>query len=121
MLEKFKGFFLLDSPLSSFLPAEKGGLRTVDVSQSVSLKVCCSFDFPLNFTIAMGSFTQKHVLIQTGQSGSRKGMYGPIQTDQSENREGTYVLAQADQSEFLIISPCMGIKDESHLLICQSE
>ena len=55
---------------------------------SVCLSVAVSFDFPLNFTMVMGSFTQKHVLIQADQSESREGMYGPIQTDQSESREG---------------------------------
>ena len=39
--------------------------------------------------MVMGSFTQKHVLIQADQSESREGMYGPIQTDQSESREGS--------------------------------
>ena len=47
--------------------------------------------------MVMGSFTQKHVLIQADQSESREGMYGPIQTDQSGSREGMW--AQADQSE----------------------
>ena len=58
-----------------------------------------SFEFQLNFTMVMSSFTQKHVLIQTDQSESGEGMYGPIQTDQSGDRE--------------IISPCKGIKEES--------
>ena len=66
------------------MPAEKGGLRRADVSECVAV----SFDFPLNFTIINGSFTQKHVLMQTDQSESREGMYGPIQTDQSGSREG---------------------------------
>ena len=74
--------------LHVLLPAEKGGLRTVDVSQCVGQSVCCSFDFQLNFTIVMGSFIQKHVLNQTGQSESRESMYGPIQTGQSGSREG---------------------------------
>ena len=50
---------------SEFLPAEKGGLRTVDVSECVCLCVCVSFEFPLNFTMVM---------------------YGPILIDQSESR-----------------------------------
>ena len=64
------------------MPAEKGGLRRADVSQWV----CCSFDFPLNFTMVMGSFTQKYVPIQTDQSGSREGMYGHKLTNQREGR-----------------------------------
>ena len=60
------------------LPAEKGGLRTADVSGSVCLSVGVSFDFPLNFTMVMGSFTQKHVLIQPDQSESRKVCMGPF-------------------------------------------
>ena len=43
--------------------------------------------------MVMGSFTQKHVLIQTDQSESREGMYGPIQTDQSGYRDGMCELA----------------------------
>ena len=78
------------------LPAEKGGLRTVDVSECV----CVSFDFQLNFNVVIGSFIKKHVLIQTDQSESREGLYGPIQTDQSGSREqGGYVWAQTDQTE----------------------
>ena len=51
---------------AALLPAEKGGLRTGDVSESVCLSVCCSFEFQLNFTMVM---------------------YGPILIDQSESRE----------------------------------
>ena len=54
-----------------FLPADKGGLRRADVSVYVCLSVCSLVDFPLNFTMVMGSFTQKYVLIQTDQSESR--------------------------------------------------
>ena len=43
---------------------------------SVCLSVAVSFDFPLNFTMVMGSFTQKHVLIQADQSESREGSVG---------------------------------------------
>ena len=53
----------------------------------MSVSVAVSFDFTLNFTMVKGSFTHKHVLIQTDQSESREGMYGPIQTDQSGSRE----------------------------------
>ena len=72
-----------------FVARPKGVLRRADVCLSVCLSVAVSFDFPLNFTMVMGSFTQKHVLIQADQSESREGMYGPIQTDQSESREGS--------------------------------
>ena len=58
--------------LECLLPAEKGGLRRVDVSESVCLSVTVSFEFLLNFImVIMGSFTQKHVLIQTDQSEHR--------------------------------------------------
>ena len=107
----------LELSLDNLLPAEKGGLRRADVSKSVCLfvclSVCCCIDFPLNFTMVMGSFTQKHVLIQTDQSESWKGCMGPFRLT---NQGAGYV---ADQSEFLIISPCKGITDDSHLLICQ--
>ena len=79
-----------------------------------------SFDLSLNFTMVIGSFTQKHVLIQTDQSESREGMYGPIQADQSGSREGMCGYKLTNQN-FLIISPCKDTKDESHLLVCQSE
>ena len=45
------GFLFHDQ--SPLLPAEKGGLRRADVSECVAV----SFDFPLNFTMVMGSFT----------------------------------------------------------------
>ena len=38
------------------LPAEKGGLRTVDVSQCVGQSVCCSFDFRHYFSIHTPAF-----------------------------------------------------------------
>ena len=77
-------------------PAEKVGLETVDVSECV----CVSFYFQLNFTMVIGSFIKKHVLIQTGQSESREVLYEPIQTDQSGSREqGGYVWAKTDQTE----------------------
>ena len=79
---------LLNDNSHHLLPAEKGGLRTVVVSGSVCLSVCCCFDFLLNFTMVMGSFSQQYGLIQSDQSESREGMYGPIHSDQSERREG---------------------------------
>ena len=56
------------------LPAEKGGLRTRVVSGWVGgLCVICSLvDLSLNFTMVMGSFNQKHVLILIGQSEIRE-------------------------------------------------
>ena len=54
------------------------------LSVSLFVSVCVSFDFPLNFTMVMGSFTW---------------LYGPIPIDQSESR---IVISQlTDQSEFL--------------------
>ena len=76
------------------MPAEKGGLRTVDVSVSV----CSLVDLSLNFTMVMGSFTQKHVLIQSDQS-ERGKVYGPILTDQSGSREGMYGHKLTNQRE----------------------
>ena len=49
------------------LPADKGGLRSADVSMKVCLSVCCSFEFTLNFTMVMGSFTGMYVLIVIDQ------------------------------------------------------
>ena len=76
--------------LPRLLPAEKGGLRRADVSDyeclSVCLSVCSLVDLSLNFTMVMGSFTQKHVLIQTDQSESRVCM-GPFRlTNQRAER-----------------------------------
>ena len=45
-----------------------------------------SFDFPLNFTMVMGSFTQMHVLIQTDQSENGDGVCGHKLTNQGAGR-----------------------------------
>ena len=87
-----------------FLPAEKGGLRRVDVS----LTLCSCFDFPLNFTMVMGSFTQKHVLIQTDQSESRDCVWA--HSDWPIRKK-----VMLTNPNFLIISPCKGIKGELYL------
>ena len=57
--------------VKAFIARRKGGFRSADVCLFVCLFVAVSFEFPLNFTMVMGSFTQKHVLIQTDQSESR--------------------------------------------------
>ena len=60
--------------------------------------------------MVMGSFTQKHVLIQTDQSESKVGCMGPFRlTNQGAGRvcvrpireKGECVRKGADQSEFL--------------------
>ena len=60
------GYLCVRMQVFVLLPAEKGGLRSSDVSPSVCLSVCVSFDFQLNFTMVI---------------------YGPILIDQSESRE----------------------------------
>ena len=73
--------------------------------------VCLSvafFDFPLNFTMVMGSFTQKHVLIQTDQSESRDCVWA--HSDWPIRKK-----VMLTNPNFLIISPCKGIKGELYL------
>ena len=87
-----------------FIARWKGGLRRADVSDSV----CSFFDFPLNFTMVMGSFTQKHVLIQTDQSESRDCVWA--HSDWPIRKK-----VMLTNPNFLIISPCKGIKGELYL------
>ena len=56
------------------------------MGESVCLSVGVSFDLSLNFTMVIGSFTQKHVLIQADQSECREGMCGHKMTNQREGR-----------------------------------
>ena len=50
------------------------------------MSVGVSFDFALNFTMVMGSFVQKPVLILTDQSEGRDGVCGHRLTNQRVGR-----------------------------------
>ena len=106
---------ILHSLHFTLLPAEKGGLRTADVSPCVCVCVClCQFWFSIEFQHGYGLIHTEVCAHSDWPIREQGTMYGPIQTDQSGSREGlcghkltnqregrVCVKKQADQSEFL--------------------